>query len=72
MHKADLVLVASLFHVNMPLNARKVDIIQCLIAKLMEKGIVKPVREAVSAVAIEEVGAEAAMASETVSDQVKV
>ncbi|CAI5669799.1 unnamed protein product [Oreochromis niloticus] len=61
--KADLLLVANLFNVSVPLNAKKAEIKQCLTAQLLDKGVIvkskpRPV-EATGGLMVD-VGAEAA------------
>lgn len=61
--KADLLLVANLFNVSVPLNAQKAEIKQCLAEQLVEKGItakVKPRLVDASENLVVDVGAEAA------------
>lgn len=61
--KADLLLVANLFNVSVPLNAQKAEIKQCMAEQLVEKGItakVKPRLVDASENLVVDVGAEAA------------
>ncbi|KAL3979168.1 gamma-glutamyltranspeptidase / glutathione hydrolase / leukotriene-C4 hydrolase [Sarotherodon galilaeus] len=63
--KADLLLVANLFNVSVPLNAKKAEIKQCLTAQLLDKGVIvksKPRPVEATGGLVVDAGAEAAAA----------
>lgn len=72
--KADLYLIANVFQVDVPLNARKGNIELCMMVLLLEKGVIKLGQGLFGAsnTSDEEQGAEAVTSSRNIIGQVKV